>query len=63
MKQSQIVYQDMTLKITRCLSKKGNKYRLEMTDSRFCHRIWEENFDDDEKAIESAKLRFREICR
>lgn len=36
------------------MARKDNKYRIEMTDGRFC-RSWEENFPSDEQAIERAK--------
>ena len=52
MGQAEIVYQDRVLKITECLTEKGNKYKIEMTYGRFC-RSWEEYFASDEQAIES----------
>lgn len=60
MKQAEIVYQDRLLKITKCLTEKGNKYMLEITDGRIC-KSWEEYFDNDEKAIESAERELKKF--
>lgn len=35
MEQAEIVYQDRILEITKRLTEKGNKYKIEMTDGRF----------------------------
>jgi uncharacterized protein YbcI len=62
MGQIEIVYQDRILKITKCLTEKGkNKYKIEITDGRFC-RNWEEYFTNDEQARESAQQKFRKFC-
>lgn len=55
--QIEIVYKDRALKITKCLTEKGNKYKIEMTDGRFCTSR-EEYFTNDEQAIERAKQEF-----
>jgi len=61
-RQAGIVYQDRVLKITKCLTEKGNKYKIEITYGRFC-RSWEEYFASDEQAIERAKREFRNLCK
>lgn len=62
MEQAEIVYQDRILKITKWPSEKGVKYTIEMTDGRI-RRSWEEYFNNDEEAIESARRNFRNLCR
>lgn len=62
MGQTEIVYQDRVLKVTKCLVEKGNKYKIEITDGRFC-RSWEEYFASDEQAIERAKREFRNLYK
>lgn len=62
MGQAEIVYQDRVLKITKCLTEKANKYKIEMTYGRFW-RSWEEYFASDEQAIERAKREFRNLCK
>ena len=57
MRQAEIVYQDRILKITKRLSEKGIKYTIEMTDG-FISKSWEEYFNNDEEALESAKRNF-----
>ena len=57
MGQAEIVYQDRILKITKRLSEKGIKYTIEMTDG-FISRSWEEYFNNDEEALESARRNF-----
>lgn len=62
MGQAEIVYQDRVLKVTKCLVEKGNKYKIEMTDGRFC-KSWEEYFPSDEQAIDRAKRKFRNLYK
>ncbi len=53
-RQIKAVYNDRVLKITKCLTEKGNKYKIEMTNGRFSTSL-EEYFTDDAQAIERAK--------
>jgi len=62
MRQSEIVYQDRTLKITKYPTDKGNKYKIEMTIGRFC-RSWEEYFTTNEQVIESSKRRLKRLYK
>ena len=57
MERFEIVYQDRVSKITKCLTEKGNKYRIEVTDGRI-RRSWEEYFNNDEEALESSRRNF-----
>lgn len=62
MEQAEIVYQDRLLKISKCPTEKGTKYKIEMTNGRI-RRSWEEYFDNDEQAIESAQQEFGNLCK
>lgn len=57
MEQVAVVYQDRILKITKRLSEKGSEYTIKMTDGRR-HKAWEERFNSDEEALESARKKF-----
>lgn len=52
-----VIYQDRILKVTRYLTEKGYKYKIEITNGLFS-RSWEEYFTEDEEAIRSAKRKF-----
>lgn len=54
------MYQDRILKITRCLTGKGCKYKIEITNGLFS-RSWEEYFSNDEEAIRSANQKFSNL--
>ena len=60
MDKSEVIYQQRVLKITKYVTKRGNKYKIEVADGRLC-RFWEDYFDNDEKAIESAKRELRSL--
>lgn len=62
MGQAEIVYRNRVLKVTKCLVEKGNKYKVKMTDGRF-YESYEEYFASDKEAIESAKRKFRNLCK
>lgn len=62
MRQTEIVYQDRLLKITKCLTGKGNKYKIEMTNGRIC-RSWKKYFDNDEMAVESAERELKKFAQ
>lgn len=60
MDEFKVVYQDRILKITRCLTEKGCKYKIEITNG-FFNRSWEEYFSNDEEAIRSANQKFSNL--
>ena len=60
MAEFKIVYQDRILKVTGCLTEKGCKYKIEITNG-LLSRSWEEYFSNDEEAIRSAKQKFSNL--
>lgn len=60
MDEFKIVYQDRILKITRCLTEKGCKHKIEITTGLFS-QSWEEYFSNDEEAIRSANQKFSNL--
>jgi hypothetical protein len=55
-----VIYQDRILKVTRCLTEKGCKYKIEMTTGLFS-KSGEEYFSQDEEAIRSANQKFSNL--
>ena len=50
----ELIYSNRLVKVSKCIDDKGNKYKIEITDGRFC-RFYEGYFDNDADAIKNAK--------
>ncbi len=51
---AELIYSNRLVKVSKSIDDKGSKYRIEITDGRFC-RFYEGYFDNDEDAIGNAK--------
>jgi len=61
MDEFKVVYQDRILKINKCLTENGYKYKIEITTGLFS-RSWEEYFSQDEEAMRSANQKFSNLA-
>ena len=56
----ELIYSNRLMKISKCIDDKGNKYKIEITDGRFC-RFYEGYFATNEDAIENAKQEMKDL--
>lgn len=55
----EIIYSKRLVKVSKCIDDKGSKYKIELTDGRFC-RFYEGYFTSDEDAIDNAKKEMKD---